>query len=251
MKHSICMFFVFLGISLSFGYEEKNMADLIVPTQIEPKSLEISILHRFTRAPSADFPDNFINFANVQLDLRYIVWSKLEIGTGYQLYPIKEYTFHAAYSYFIPDLFLRTQAYIQFFGTQTIPGERTSWKNNALYQINLQSEPIAGRVLPTVNFIYDGLAAKFGIGTGIDIAVKDDMDIVGEYFPVIGTRDTVPYFGGTKVNCYSVGFKITTHGHHFMFSVANSTDLGVRRLMRGTLNNNIYFGFNIQRLLSF
>jgi hypothetical protein len=152
----------------------------------------------------------------------------------------------------MPDLFLRTQAYIQFFGTQTVPGVASSWKNNALYQINLQSEPIVGKILPAINFIYDGLAEKFGIGTGLDIAVREDLDIVGEYFPVVGTRDSVPFSGGrSMVNCYSVGFKISTPGHHFMFSVSNSTDLGVRRLMRGTYNNNIYFGFNIQRLISF
>jgi len=251
MNHSAILTFIFLAASLSFAYEEQNMADLAVPTQIPPNSLELNILHKFTRIPSGDFPDNFINFANVQLDLRYVILPKLEIGAGYQLYPTKEYTFHAAYSYFIPDLFLRTQAYLQFFGTQTIPGQRTSWENNVLYQINLQSEPIVGRFFPTVNFIYDGLAKKFGIGTGIDVAVRENMDIVGEYFPVVGTRDSLPSRTGLRVNCYSLGFKITTPGHHFMFSVSNGTDLGVRRLMRGAFDNNINFGFNIQRLISF
>ena len=225
------------------------MADLTVPTQLPQKSLEINILHRFLRTPSAPFPDNFITLANVNLDLRYELWSKLEVGAGWLFLP-KEYDFHAAYSYFLPELYLRTQAYIQFYGTQTVFGDASTWKNNALYQINLQSEAIAGRIFPTINLMYDGLDQKFGLGTGLDVAVREDMDIVGEYFPVLGTRDSDP-FSGPLVNCYSVGFKITTPGHHFMFSVSNSTDIGVRRLMRGTFNNNIYFGFNIQRLVSF
>ena len=250
MNLRLIVFYCILITALIYSYDENNMADLIVPTQIAPKSLEVNIVHRFTRTPSGDFPDNFIAMANVDLSLRYVIWSKLEVGAGWLFLP-KEYTFDAAYSYFIPAMYLRTQAYIQFFGTQTIPGDRTSWENNALYQINLQSEPIAGRIFPTVNLLYDGLAKKFGLGTGLDIAVRENMDIVGEYFPVLGTRDTVLFTGAPLVNCYSVGFKISTPGHHFMFTVSNSTDIGMRRLMRGTYNNNIYFGFNIQRLISF
>lgn len=250
MNRRVISLYCFLIFSLTFAYDEKNMADLIVPTQIVPKSLEVNIVHRFLRNPTGDFPDNFITLANVDLGLRYVIWSKLEIGAGWLFLP-KEYTFDAAYSYFIPDLYIRTQAYIQFFGTQTVFGDRTSWKNNALYQINLQSEPIAGKIFPTINFIYDGFGEKFGIGTGIDFELRENIDIVGEYFPVLGTRDTVPFSGEPLVNCYSVGFKISTPGHHFMFTVSNSTDRGIRRLMRGTYNNNINFGFNIQRLISF
>jgi len=249
MKLSVLVLSILFSASMLLAYDEKNMADLTVPTQLSPKSLEINIVHRFLRTPSGDFPDNFITLANVNIDLRYVILSKLEVGAGWLFLP-KEYDFHAAYSYFIPDVYLRTQAYIQFFGTQTVFDTASSWKNNALYQINLQSEAIAGRIFPTINLMYDGLAKKFGLGTGIDVSVREDMDIVGEYFPVLGAPDQ-PIFGGPLVNCYSVGFKITTPGHHFMFSVSNSTDIGVRRLMRGTFNNNIYFGFNIQRLVSF
>jgi hypothetical protein len=250
MKKIMFIFCIFITLSTCLAYEENNLPDLVVPAQIPPKSLEINIVHRFLRTPIADFPDNFITLANVNFYLRYMIWPKLEIGTGWTFLP-KEYTFHAAYSYFVPGLFLRTQAYIQFFGTQTTFGDASSWKNNGLYQINLQSEPIVGRILPTINFIYDGLAAKFGIGTGMDIVVAENWDIVGEYFPVVGTRENDPYDGGPLVNCFSIGLKKSTPGHHFMFSVSNSTDLGVRHLMHGASNNNIYFGFNIQRLVSF
>jgi hypothetical protein len=229
------------------------MADLSVPVQIPPQSLEINIVHRFFRATDGDFPDNFITFANVNLALRYVILNKLEVGTGYLLSPSlpKEYALYAAYSYFLPQIFLRTQAYVQLFGTQTVSGDSRSWRNNGLYQINLQSEPIAKRFFPTVNFIFDGLTKKFGIGTGIDISVLETYDIVAEYFPVIGARDIDQMTQNEKVNnCFSIGFKKSTAGHHFIFSVSNNTDLGVRRLMRGSTTNNIYFGFNIQRLIS-
>jgi hypothetical protein len=60
-----------------------------------------------------------------------------------------------------------------------------------------------------------------GLGTGLDIAVRENLDFVGEYFPVTGGKDSVAFGGGpVMANCYSVGFKISTPGHHFMFSVS-------------------------------
>jgi hypothetical protein len=85
MKRILSVFIILSAASLSFAYDEKNMADLVVPQQIAPKSLEINITHRFLRTTSADFPDNFITYANVDFALRYALWSKLEIGTGLTL----------------------------------------------------------------------------------------------------------------------------------------------------------------------
>jgi hypothetical protein len=134
------------------------------------------------------------------------------------------------------------------FGVQS--GYQQPWNNNFLYQFNVQTQPIAGRILPAVNFIYDGLLSKFGIGTGIDVVLKEDIDLVGEFYPAMGKKDTT-FDGHQFVNCYSIGFKINTPGHHFFFSVGNSTDIGVRRLIHGAKSNNINFGFNIQRLIKF
>jgi hypothetical protein len=237
-----------------YAYEEKCMPDLVVPTDIPPKNLEATIVHRLDRNPAGQFPDNFMTSANARLGVRYVVWSKIEAGADYlycssSLISPKEFSLHTAYSYFIPKLFLRTQVDLLFFGAQQ-PGFETPWDYNMLYQLNVQSEPFWKRVLPVINLAYDGLLKKFGMGGGIDVAVAENIDIVGEYYPAIGARDTTPE-GNQNVNCYSVGVKITTYGHHFLFTLGNSTDIGVRHLMHGAKNNNIYFGFNLQRLFAF
>ena len=186
---------------------------LSVPTQLDVNNLEANIVHRFLREPTATFPDNFISHANVLVGLKYIVLPKLEVGTSYQFF-FKEYTFHAAYSLFMPKQFLRTQAMIQFFGDQHDLDE--NWDYNFLYQLNFQSEPIAGRCLPVVDLAYNGLSRKIGLGTGIDVIILKNLDFLAEYYPVLGARDT-SYTGNAKVNYFSTGIKITTAGTSLCF----------------------------------
>ncbi|MDD5676053.1 MAG: DUF5777 family beta-barrel protein [Chitinivibrionales bacterium] len=254
MKRCGVLLWCILSISLSYSYDENNMPDLTVPTQLGAKSLEASIEHRFIREPGAKFPDNFVYFANVKLGLRYVVLPKLEVGTSYQTYK-REFNFNTAYSLFFPQAFLRTQALVQFFGARQNPLDANDLKMdyNFMYQVNFQSEPIVGRFLPAVDIAYDGLAKRAGIGTGLDIVlVNDHLDLLGEYYPVIGKRDTVPG-GGTVVNYIQAAIKATVGGHQFMFTVGNFYDIGMRRLMAGAQApiNNIYYGFNIFRLFTF
>jgi len=238
-----CCLFVAQG---AYAYDEHCMPGLAVPTQIDEQNLEASIAHRFSRTPGPDFPDNFIQFANVRLGLRYVVLPRLEVGTSYQFFQ-KEYTFHGAYSLFLPDLFLRTQALVQFFGAKH--DIDNGWDHNLLYQLNLQSEPLAGRLLPAVNLVFDGLSQKAGLGTGLDVVVTDNVDLVGEYYPVLGKRDTL-FDGKQVVNCFQAGVRFTTAGHHFTLTIGNTYEIGIRRLMAGTASNTIYYGFNIERLFS-
>jgi hypothetical protein len=236
--------------SFTYAYEENCMLNLAVPTQIEAQSLEAIIMHRFYRNPDADFPDNFINLANVNLGLRYLIIPKLEVGTSYQFYR-KEYTFHGAYSLFLPKQFLRTQALIQFFGAKhNADPTDGNWDHNFLYQVNFQSEPLANIFMPVMDFAYDGLNKKTGMGVGIDVAIRSNIDLLGEYYPVLGERE-LNSAGEEKANCFSAGIKFTTYGHHFMLTIANNYEIGMRRLMAGAEDNTIYYGFNIHRLFSF
>ena len=238
------MVFCFSLCFLPYAYDENSMLSLSVPTELDANSLEANIVHRFLREPTATFPDNFISQANVLVGLKYIVLPKLEVGTTYQFF-FKEYTFHAAYSLFLPKQFLRTQALIQFFGDRHDLDQ--NWDYNFLYQLNFQSEPIAGRCLPVVNLAYNGLSKKVGLGTGMDVVILKNLDFLAEYYPVLGARDT-SYTGNAKVNYFSTGIKITTAGHQFMFSISNDYDIGARRHMAGATDNTLYYGFNIQRL---
>ncbi|MDD5673306.1 MAG: DUF5777 family beta-barrel protein [Chitinivibrionales bacterium] len=172
---------------------------------------------------------------------------KLEVGTSWQFLK-KEYNFDAAYSLFFPELFLRTQALIQFFGVRHT--QDLAWDYNFLYQLNFQSEPIAGVFLPAIDGAYDGLNKRAGIGTGLDIVLMPNLDLLGEYYPVIGKRDTLQETGNV-VNYIQGAIKVTVGGHQFMFMVGNFYDIGMRRLMAGAPSNRIYYGFNIFRLFSF
>lgn len=171
----------------------------------------------------------------------------LEASAEFVFVP-KEYTLNACYSLSFPQLFFRAQARLQFYGAQN--NAFTGWDYNGLYEINLQSTALLGRIYPVVNIAFDGLSRKFGIGTGLDATVWNNIDVVGEYYPVLGKPDT--QFNGTPlVNCFLAGVKITTFRHHFFINVSNSTDMVMRRLMRGTPDNTLRYGFTIQRLFGF
>jgi hypothetical protein len=244
-RYLIALFSLLFSFNV-FAFDENSMPSLSTPTQLDPNSMEASIVHRFLREPAGIFPDNFISHANVSVALKYIPLQKLEVGTSYQFY-FKEYTFHAAYSLFLPQRILRTQALIQFFSAQHDLDQ--NWDQNFFYQINIQSEPIAGRCLPIVNIGFNGLTKKPGIGTGIDVIILNNLDFLAEYYPVLGARDT-SYNGSAKVNYFSTGIKLTTAGHQFMFSISNDYDIGVRRHMAGATDNTLFYGFNIQRLFA-
>ncbi|HUI94058.1 MAG TPA: DUF5777 family beta-barrel protein [Chitinivibrionales bacterium] len=247
MRIRHAMLFLAAGIALASAYDEKSMPDLIIPEQIDSKSLEVNVTHRFYRIPTAQFPDNFIAGANVKVGLRYAIWEGLEVRSEYVFIP-KEFAFDAGYTLSFPQLYFRAQAYLQFYGAQS--DVSSNWNYNALYEINLQSTAILWRLFPVVNFAFDGLSKKFGLGTGLDIMILDNLDLVGEYYPVLGARD-IQFNGAPRVDYFLAGVKLTTHGHHFMINVGNSRDMVMRRLMRGAPDNTLSYGFTIQRLFAF
>lgn len=236
-----------------YAYDEKCMPDLVVPTGIPPQSLEATIVHRFDRIPSGQFPDNIMASANAKIGVRYVIRAGLEGGAEYLYCPSsvigqKEYAVHAAYSHAVPAVPLCAQAYVRYFGVQSWFNQ--PWERNLLYQLTIQSKPVWGRISPVVNLAYDALAGKPGMGAGVDVAVAENIGIVGEYYPPLGARDS-SRAGKLDVHCFSLGARIATYGHHFLFTLGNSTDIGARHLMRGTVNKNLYFGFNLQRLFAF
>jgi hypothetical protein len=232
--------------SLTFALSDNSLPDLPVPTQLDAGSVVAEIQHRFIRSPGPDFPDNFINMANVKLGLRCVPLSKTEIGTTFD-FLYKEYDFRAGYSVFLPGQFLRMQALAVYYGAER--DFTPKWDHSFLGQINFQGEPLFGRVMPAADLAYDGLTRKYGLGTGIDIVVMSNIDVVGEYYPVLGKRDTTPS-GNAVANCFTAGIKFTTSGHVFILNVSNDYEFGMRLHMRGTAENTIFYGFTIQRLFS-
>lgn len=247
LKQGVAPAVLCLVVSLSVtAYDENCMIELAVPTRLEAGSLEAIVAHRFYRQPGPDFPDNFINTADVKLGLRYVPLAKVEAGTSYD-FRNKEYNFNAGYSFFLPRQYLRTQVLAVFYGAKRDFSD--TWDHSFFGQLNVQSEPLAGRILPIVDLGFDGLTKRFGIGTGIDLVVRDNIDILGEYYPVLGKRDT-SFSGKKATDCFAAAIKFTTSGHQFVLSVANNYEFGMRRHLRGSLNNTLYYGFSIRRLFS-
>jgi len=246
MKSSL-LFLLILSAAFDLAaYDEPCLPSLEVPVQLEPQSLEAGIQHRFYRVPAADFPDDFIASAFGKIGLRYVPLQNAALGASYLFMP-KEFDLHAGYAIAVPQIQIRAQPVIHWFGAQS--DDYSHWNRNVLYQIALQSMPLFKTCSIAIDALYDNLAKKAGFGTGANVSLSESVSFVGEYYPVIGKQDTT-FTGITKTNCFSFGIKFTTSGHHFVLLASNSTDMGMRHLIRGAPSNSLSFGFNIHRLFS-
>ena len=236
-----------LFCQITFGLEPSKL-NLRVPTELESKQMILGIQHRFY----GTLKDELLGMnagANTGLNIRYLVWSKLEINGAFARYQ-KEYTIGAGYAFFIPQFWLKSQINVEFFDYEKL-GLSTR-RHNLFYSAALQTEPILKRIIPTVNIAYDGYNQRIGLGAGLDIGFEfeigplEGIHIIGEYFPVLNRDIEV---NGPK-NCFTTGLKFNTYGHHFMFLVGNTSEIGTRRLMLGSYNNDLYLGFTIHRLIN-
>ena len=144
----------------------------------------------------------------------------------------------------------RSQINIQFFNYKEFNFEKNEEesKNGAFSLFSLRSEPAFDRIVPVVNIGYDGDNKKFGAGLGLDITVLQHTGIIqqvsaiGEYFPTKSESE--------NENSFDFGIRIKTYSHHFDFILSRNSEIGVRRLMSGTIAaEGLRFGFNIKRLL--
>jgi hypothetical protein len=107
----------------------------------------------------------------------------------------------------------------------------------------LESRPVAKRFIPVINLGYDGYHEKMGCGLGMSISILEKVSLLGEYFPVLDSDQD------EREDSFAFGFRIRTYGHFFLFLLGNNVEIGTRQLMRGAVNNELHFGFNIQRLI--
>ena len=104
----------------------------------------------------------------------------------------------------------------------------------------------------TVNAGYDAYFKHNTVGVGIDINIKnniswltftENLSILAEYYPQI---DKVNGVSGQN-DAYAFGIKSQTFGHHFEILLSNSTNMDARTMALGADNNDLHFGFNINR----
>ena len=231
---------------------ETGMLNLETPGALEKGQGEFKIQHRFYGKASEEPLDTFFGMdlgANIGLSLRYTLWSKLELRAA-RFRSAKEGILGASYSYPVPKSPLQSQVYVEFFSYEEFNFETSSdeRKNSVFGLLSLQSEPVFGRIIPTVNAGYDADGENFGAGLGLAIIAFEELGLVrritlmGEYYPTRGEED--------HERSFAFGIRFQTYGHHFDLILSNNSELGVRHLMSGAVKTEgLRFGFNIKRLL--
>lgn len=252
-KLVIIVIIIFILPSMTFAYNDPSGINLIAPTAIKPRQLELRIDHRFYGKINDKPIDTFFGMysgANVGLRLRYSTLPNLDIYGSY-IRDNSEAIIGVSYAYFYPNMMFRSQLDVQFFSykefnLETLEEIRNS---NAFVLLSLQTDPIAKKVMPIVNIGYDGDTKEIGAGVGLHAILFEKLGsirkiiLIGEFFPTKLNENN---------NCYDFGIRLETYGHNFDFIFGNNSNIGTRRLMMGVDKNipkGIFFGFNIKRLI--
>ncbi|MFH1007833.1 MAG: DUF5777 family beta-barrel protein [Candidatus Latescibacterota bacterium] len=214
--------------------------NLTVPTGLEEGQAEFIVQHRFFGKITEDPLDTFFGIdsgANVRIGLRMVLREDFGLVVSH-IRMQKEYEVGLSYTCDIPHR-LRTQGDVRVFSFKPGVQER---EHGIFCQWALVGAPVLGRVTPALNLGYDSYEGSAGLGFGFDVALLERLSLIGEYFPVLD--------GNGLSDCFALGINFRTYGHRFMLLSGNSSEIGTRRLMRGTGNGrDLYFGFNIRRLL--
>jgi len=244
MKKAVILLLIIICSSI-FGLERTSF-NLKVPSGLDAKQYYMDIIHRM-RGNNISVGQG----ANIALGLRYRAWNNIDVN-AYWIKDNKEYNIGASYAYYLPKVMLRSQVDVNFFSYEKPPLSR---RQNFFYNLSLQTEPFGKIFVPTVNVAYDGYNQKIGLGAGADfgfnlnIGPVESVNVIGEYFPVLN-RDSLVNLNRPK-NSFAFGLKFNTYQHQFMFMVHNNWEITSRRLMLGAPNNNLHFGFVMNRFQAF
>jgi hypothetical protein len=250
MKQSLLFLSAVLLAGGLFAFEPSTL-NLRVPSHLDRNALVLDVQHRVKGILTEETLDNFFGIdqgANINFGIRYALLPRLEVKACYTTLR-QEYRLGASYAHHIPQVYLKGQVDVEYFDFER-SGERNS---NFYYGLALQSYPLGGILTPTVNLAYDGFNEKFGFGFGIDLGFDwylgpiEHVSVIGEYYPIL---DSEPGITAAE-NYFAAGLRLDTYGHHFMVQVSNGFEIGPRNLMLGVPTNDLYLGFNIQRILQF
>jgi hypothetical protein len=251
MKRFISAVILGIGLASVAAAFERNMLNLPTPSGVEAGNAVIDVQHRFygpvDREPLGTV-FGMTQGANVHLGLRYYPWRRLAVRPAVTFLR-REYTVAAGYGLELADV-ADAEIGVQFFSYR-VP-EMEDRRQNFSYHLAVESKPLLNVLSPALVVGYDGYEERFGGGLGLAAGFDREgfikhVALVGEYYPVIGRDD-----GRTgPEDCFAAGFELQTYGHHFALLVGNSSEVGARRLMLGAETNELYFGFNIYRLIEF
>ncbi len=217
-----------------FSYEH-NMLNLTVPSKLEAGFSVFDIEHRFYGRVDNQPIDTFFGIdagANMKMSSRYCWATGWEVKVSHVRAP-NQYTVGLSY---VPEI-LPIQIDVELISTKVL--ERI---NTFYYSLSKQKQ-LLPYLSAAVNLGYDAAVSKAGAGLGLEFQMMSELYLMGEYYP---SNQVI-----AKDSAFAIGMRYETFGHNFMLMVQNSTDVGPRRLMQGTLTpSDFYLGFNIHRLLS-
>ncbi len=182
--------------------------------------------------------------ANVSIEMRYELTDKIELY-GLRISEQKEYNFGISYNKYLDFIKVNSQIKLLFFTEKYVGLDER--QNNLFYQLNFSKKDIFDRLTLVLNLGYDGYNLRFSNGIGAMVKLSKKFFVLSEYFPV---QDKNERWTGSK-DSFAFGFKYKTYGHYFAFQLGNSTAIGVRKVSLGSNTNDLFLGFNMQRILRF
>lgn len=190
--------------------------------------------------------------ANVGFGFRTPILRNLEVVASYTFFE-REYTLGAGYSFLESRAPIKGQIDFQYYTYKRVyyspeTGVTQARKNFLYAQIDFSAKPVLGLAAPVVNLGYDTDTERIGCGLGLDVGLSQKFSLIGEYFPRLWKKN---YTDRQMFDTFAFGLKIQTWGHHFLFMLGNSTEIGTRRMMQGSNVEDLFLGITIQRLLEF
>jgi hypothetical protein len=251
MNNRFILLFSIAFISSWLNAYQNSSPSLITPTSLSPRESEITLAHRFYGPVNEKPLDTFFGMnagANVSLSLRHNFWKTLEAKAGYTRSG-KQYELGAAYRFTPNDFPVQAQLDYRYFSfIQSTDSKR---HGNFLYLVSAQTNPLAERLIVTLNAGYDGYYERLVSGAGLQVLITEKLSLLGEYYPVWdrnSAADVLKQYIG-KDDAFCIALKADTYGHHFIFSLGNASGMDPRIQSLGTDNRDLHLGFNIQRRL--
>jgi len=243
----IVVFSICLPFIVQIYAYESTLLNLAAPVELDARQYEFTLQHRFY-TPVEDisktvFGDGVSSGANPGFGLRFRIGKGIDLSGTYTYNdPAKGFTIGAGYNYAIPKLQSDVRLDVEYFSFHPFPDTR---EGNAFVLLAWQVKLLRGRVRPVLNVGYNHYNEKVGAAAGCGFRIFQKLELIGEYYLATDPLDL------DNKDSFALGLDYQTYGHHFMIVVSNNSELGVRRLMRGTQSEDLYFGFNIHRLLEF
>lgn len=248
MKHSLLVLILLVLISGLSAYQDTYFS-LSTPTQLYKGEGELNLAHRFYGEVAKDPLDTFFGMdegANVMLALRYSLISATELKTAY-IRSAKEINLGLS-RHLTPEIF-PLQAQLELNYVSFLPTAVNERRSNLNYILSLQSKKVHPLLDLCANVAYDGYYERFANGYGMQFNIKENLHVVGEYYPVWdrnSAKDILRQHLGDH-DVFAFGIKADTYGHHFLIQLSNGSRMNLCGQARGTDNSKLHLGFNIQR----